>query len=140
MRYFLKQKFDIAELVELPKSNKTALLIINEDTLSDIYRKHLQENNFQVIAVRFSDPESIADSLKLVDLLIMEMNAQETRDRLGFIKTLSENHPQIAVITIGNSLDNETLNTLMGLGAVGHLDRKFSRPQDVIQIAKTLIN
>lgn len=45
----------------------------------------------------------------------------------------------IILISIGDSIENEELKRAMNNGFSGHLDRKFSRPQDLVQLINCLL-
>ncbi len=139
MDYVSRQKFNINELVNAPRNQKRVLLVISEEYLREIYCRHLEANDFEVFVSNFGNHPVIARFLNFSDILIIDLKNSEEDDKLDFLKIIAREFPQISVITVGHGLDEKLLRPLMALGVVGHLDRRFSRPQDLIDIAKTIL-
>src|SRR3989338_11438653 len=125
MLYVLKQKFNIADLAEFPHTDKSVLLVVSEENLREIYRRHLEISGFAVKSADFGNHPEIARHLGAIDLLIMDLRDSREPDKLAFLKLLKQDFPGVSVITIGLGLDEVILQSLMALGVVGHLDRKF---------------
>ncbi len=140
MEFVTKQNFKIQELVELPRSGFQALLIFNDIPLREIYIQHFKNKNFQAIAFSFGEFHTILEYLEKVKLVILELTSGEEQDKLRFLQTTVEKFPDLTFITVGNSLEKEILNEFMQLGAVGHIDRKFTRPEDLADLASMLID
>lgn len=138
MPYVLKQKFNVAELSGIVKPLKRALLVISEEVLRDIYFRLFLQHDFDVRAVSFGDHRTMTSHLNSTDLLVIDLLDSQNSDRMEFLKILSRDFPAMSVITVGYQLSEQTLNKIMALGVVGHLDRKFSRPEDLVKIAKSI--
>src|SRR3989344_4836625 len=139
MDYVTRQKFNINELTNVPRIQKRVLLIIGEEYLREIYCRHLEAVDFEVLVSNFGNHFAIAKFLNSSDILIIDLKNSEEDDKLDFLKSISREFPRISIITIGHSLDEKRLLPLMALGVVGHLDRRFSRPQDLVNIARTIL-
>ena len=137
--YLIKEKFNFRDLANVVLLQKRVLLVIDEITLQDIYVRHLEAQQFLVTTAKFADFFAIAEAVKSADMLILDFNKFIFNQRLEFLKSLVKSFPHLPVITIGFSLEEEMLSSLMALGIVGHLDRKLSRPQDLLALIKTLI-
>ncbi|MBI3231966.1 MAG: response regulator [Candidatus Doudnabacteria bacterium] len=140
MAYFTKQKFKISDLARVPKSGPSVLLVISEESLREIYLRHLLRHNFEVNCAAFGNPYSISQYLDEADLLVLDIKNFQEADRLKFLKALAQKFPSLPVVTIGLGLSEAYIKTIMALGVAGHLDRQFSRPEDLAQVVKTLFN
>jgi len=140
MHYLIKQDFNFQDLVDWPRFSNRVLLIINEEPLRQIYSRHLLENRFEVFASDFGNFHEISKKLETVNLMVLELKPKQEEDRLEFLKTVVNHYPKVSIITIGHALKTESLESLMALGAAGHIDRKYSRPQDIVYLANTIIN
>lgn len=140
MVYLLKQKFNIRELTELAKPLKRVLLVVEDEVLSEIYRRHLEAHEFEVRALAFGDHLKIVSHLGHCDLLVLEIrHAQETA-KLEFLRIVARQYPYIPAVTVGFGLEEQILRILMDLGVVGHLDRRFSQPRDLVTMIKTVVH
>lgn len=141
MAYLLRQKFNINELVSLSNRAKKVLLAMSEENLREIYERHLKIHGFKTIGCHFANHAQVALALPDCDLLVIDFNAaQESQDKMEFLKIINRNFPKIPVVTVGNALGNVLLEKLMALGIVGHLDRRLTRPADLAAIIKTFMS
>lgn len=140
MAYLLKQKFNINELAGLSSRAKSVLLVMSEENLREIFERHLQIHGFKTIGCHFANHAQVALALPNCDLLVIDFKAsQEAQDKLEFLKIVNRNFPRISVVTVGSALENVLLEELMALGVVGHLDRRLTRPGDLVAIVKTFM-
>ncbi len=138
MSYVLKQKFNIADLAEVSPARARVLLVLEEQLLGEIYRRHFFSHGFEVELAHERDLLRVADLLKRADLVVMDFSLENHGPRLQFLKWVRQGFPRISVITVGHALEDSIMNRIMDAGVAGHVDRKFSRPMDIIEIAKTL--
>lgn len=139
MVFLSKQKFNVQELAEVIKPKRNVLLIMGEEPLGEVYRRHLNDHDFVVDVYDFAEVVEIARRLNSASLLVMELRHDAGNRQLEFLKAVKRDFPNISVITVGQAIEDEILSKLMDLGVIGHLDRRFSRPQDLVVLAKTTI-
>ncbi len=137
--YLTKEKFSLKDLAEVHLRSPRVLLVINEETLRNIYRKHLETENFFVNPVEFSEIFEVYEGVKDADILILDFEVSVFYQRLDFLKSLRKAFPGLPVVTVGESLGEDMLTMLMSAGIVGHIDRKYTRPQDLLCLIKTVI-
>lgn len=140
MAYFLRQKFNINELVSLSNRAKKVLLVMSEENLREIYQRYLEAQGYETVGCHFANHAQVALALPNCDLLVIDFNtAQEGQDKMEFLKIINRNFPKIPVVTVGSALESVLLEKLMALGIVGHLDRRLTRPGDLAAIIKTFM-
>lgn len=138
MVYVLKQKFNIADLAQVNPVRARVLLVLEEQLLGEIYRRHFFSHGFEAELAQERDLLRVTDLLKTSDLVVMDFSLENHGPRLQFLKWIRQGFPRISVITVGHALEDSIMNRIMDAGVAGHVDRKFSRPMDIIEIAKTL--
>ena len=139
MNYLLKQKFNIADLVEIPSEKVEVLLVLEEPSLGEIYHRHFLQQGYEANLADFTNLDYVSALLPTAALIVMDFYAHSQQPKLEFLRHVRKNFPRVSVITVGHALEDHVMHQLMEAGVVGHVNRKFSRPFDIIEIAKTIL-
>ena len=139
MSYITKQKFSLNDLLP-PRDHKIVGIVEAEEYLAKLYQQYLSRHAYGV---------HICSAVHLVgefvyttspDLLVINPDIFQKLDTLvGVIEDLIEAYPKLLIVTIGYNSEHEQLRQLMSAGIVSHLNRKLSRPQDLVIIVKSLL-
>jgi DNA-binding NtrC family response regulator len=138
--YLTKEKFNIHDLVNLSVKPHRILVISPDEALRQIYQRHLEADQFVVRSSHFEDWLKIAEDLITFDLLILDIVNERLTEQQKWLSELRGNYPSVKIITVGMGLSETDLTTLMSAGIVGHIDKKLTRPQDLVLLIKTFIN
>ena len=138
MAYVIKQKFQISELVNLPVVSKRIFVVEPDEYLLALYFYHLSRHGFEVKTSQAVDRlreelKGFSPQLILINLEIFDVLARAKTEDFLF------HSPATRIITVGLGNSDEQIKSLLGRGVSAHIDRKFTRPQDVVTLAKTLI-
>ncbi len=138
--YVTKEKFNIQDLVELAVKPSRVLLISPDEMLAQIYQRHLEAHQFVVSSQR--DQALLSEMAELVkcDLLILDIINDRLVEQQKWLMSLRDAYPSIKIITVGMGLSETDLTRLMSAGIMGHIDRKLTRPQDLVILIKSIIN
>ncbi len=140
MPYIFKQKLDISHLVNLQQPAHRILVAEPEQYLLALYASYLRAHNYEV--AQCQELEFLEGSLKNFAPHLLIINAHFFADfhRLaGLLKNLKSEFAHFPIISLGDNLSGEMVKQLMELGVVSHIDRRFSRPGDIVSIAKNLL-
>ena len=137
MAYIYRQKLNLSELVDLPKISRRVVVYEPNDYLGALYRHYLRAHNFDV--------KHCPDLLLLKEtvaafapgLLVFCADAGRTG---VILKNFSQNFPSLKIVTTAYNLNQEEVSSLMAFGVQSHINRRFSRPQDLVLLARTLID
>jgi DNA-binding NarL/FixJ family response regulator len=83
-------------------------------------------------------PES--QELTQYDLWILDIVNELFDEQQQWLVVAKNSYPNVKIITLGMGLPEGYLTNLMSAGIVGHIDRKLTRPQDLVLLIKTIIN
>ncbi len=56
-------------------------------------------------------------------------------DSFSHVKKITKNHPELKIITMSHDSEQQGLGKLMSLGVSGHINKKLTRPKDVVELA-----
>lgn len=133
MSYIIRQKFNIAELVEIAASRPMVLICEPDDCLAALYGHYLSAHNFDVKhCPHLGELRSAWQSTNPRLLLVNAEAAGSTN--------FSKEFPGLSVVTVGYNLTANRVKALLNAGVSGHIDRRLSRPEDVAVIIKTLLS
>ncbi len=141
MAYLYKEKLNLLELAPVFKGSKTVLLAEPEEYLLALYSGYLTNNNFLVKPC--SQIRQLDGIIKKCspDLLLFSVHFYEEISRgLKLLLSLSRDYPALPVVTLGHNIDSDILKDLMSTGIVSHIERKFTRPKDIVVVAKIILN
>ncbi len=138
MSYLFKEKFNIGDLVNIQTQTNRVVICEPEDYLAALYAHYLSRHNFDI--KHCPQVETLTGVLKLFSprILVFNVDAQKSGRRL--ILGLRRQFPGISVITVGYNTSGELIKELMSAGVSGHIDRRLSKPKDLIHIVKAVLN
>ncbi len=139
MAYIFKQKFDIRELTGQPKAVKRVMVFEPEIDLCGLYAYHISAADYFVKSC--SNSGVFINHLQefLPHLLLVNHQAVLSQSS-SFFKKIRQEHPELLVITIGLGAGAEDLKNLMSSGVSAHLDRRTTKPQDIVAVIASLLN
>ena len=141
MSYLFRQKFKISDLAQLSEMQQKILILESEPYLAALYARYLSIHNFLVEACRQSEQLLESVALEQPHLLIVGIASVGNQRRLlELLRSLKLQHPALPIITIGYNLEPAALKQLISGGVAGHLDRRLSRPQDLVLVVKTVLH
>jgi len=138
MSYLIKEKFSIADLTGIRVEPNRVIICEPEEYLAALYGYHLMQHNFDV---RHCRGEKDVKELLLSfspRLLVINIEAENLNRDLLF--SLCRQFPSLNIITIGYNIGGEVIKKLMSDGICGHIDRRLSRPKDLIYVVKAVLN
>lgn len=140
MAYLFRQKLKISDLVVLEQNLQKILLAEAEEYRSALYSQYLSSET-QVV-LRCGDLYDLAGQIRKHSphllVLSVEMVPGFTR-AVSLLRRLRSDYPGLQIVTLGHGLDADEVKQLMGTGVCGHVDRRFSRPQDLAEIVRTIL-
>ena len=139
MAYYIKQKFDIKEILNSNPEQKKVFLHEVDYFSRRLYEKSLSEAGYLV-----DSSENLVELLhKLAffkpHLLILCSNGNEQKMFLNILSQIRNYYEYLPVLTVGNGLAHEILSEIMNLGVASHIERSLSRPTDLVLIVKNII-
>jgi DNA-binding NtrC family response regulator len=141
MAYLFKQKFSIAELLDTGSNIKRVLIAEPERYLCDLYTQHLEDNNFSIHKSLGSNVLEQEVKNFVPHVLILSTDFLDSLEKLvEVLGKVRKNSIDLPIITIGFNTHSDELRQLMQGGIVSHIDRKLTRPADVITVVKTILN
>lgn len=138
--YLTKEKFNIQDLVDLSFKPSRILVISADEMLRQIYQQHLEANKFLVGLGHYKDLIPASEELTQYDLWILDIVNELFDEQQQWLVVAKNSYPNVKIITLGMGLPEGYLTNLMSAGIVGHIDRKLTRPQDLVLLIKTIIN
>jgi response regulator of citrate/malate metabolism len=141
MAYLIKNKFNIEQLVDLQKNLWKVFLLEPELYLLNLYQSYLHTHEFFVEPAQSVD--GIERRLKRFQPHLLILNAvffEKEKQLHKIINNLKAESINFQIISFGAGLSQEQLKNVMSAGVVSHIDRRFSRPIDIIHIAKSILN
>lgn len=140
MAYIFKQKLNLADLAGLDVLPKRILIYEPKDYLAELYAHYLRLHNFDIMhCPNLSEVSKMIAGFK-PHLLIFCADGQDAALKTsGMISVLSRRFPDLRLLTTAHDLSRQGINDLMGAGVVSHLNRRLSRPQDIVHIVETLL-
>jgi DNA-binding NtrC family response regulator len=138
MTYIFKQQLNLRDLADLESQPKRILIYEPESYLAALYCHYLNKHNFDI--KHCSNLAEVGRSIKDFQphLLIFSADGDSFKSP-GMISSLSRAFPGLQLLTTGYNLSSQSIKTLMDAGVLGHLNRRLSRPQDIVEIVKTLL-
>jgi len=140
MSYIIKQKLMLSDLAEINQRLHTVLLFEPEEDLRNIYSLYFVRHNFKVhICPR---PEDIRTHIDAAYPHVIVLSTQYYSEHAKTLKLLREVRayiPHAPLITIGLNNSHEELKSFVTAGITGHVDRRLTRPQDLVLIVNTFL-
>lgn len=127
-----KQKFYLRDDMAMNHPRPKLILILEpEEYLVAIYGRYFLQPHFRLKTLGDMHEEGPDFS---PDLLIINTDAY-----FEWLVKLKKDFPNLPVISIGDSLTAGQLKQLMSYGVTSHINKKFSRPNDMVTLTKTIL-
>jgi DNA-binding response OmpR family regulator len=142
MVYLFKEKFNLLDLVPVKKQPLKLVMILEpEEYLLSLYSHYLERNNFQVKHCRQVDALHKEIHSHHPDLLILNTGIFKQLGALVDLLTeLRQSFAGLPVVTIGHNINGEDISKMMATGISSHIDRRLSRPRDVVHVVEAILN
>ncbi len=140
MAYLFKQKLTLGELVDISLPIHRILLHEPEEYLAGLYRHHLTKHNFQVEhcpSVNLLNAHIL--NFKPTLLVFSVDESDNVKTSANWLLHIKKQNPEIFIITTGLNTNSEILKTLLNVGVSSHINRRLSRPQDLVILAQTIL-
>lgn len=118
---------------------KNILLVEPEEYLFNLYSKYLVENGFVVKDCREIAKLNLVVKNENPEILILSLDiTPDTYEFFYLLGGIRKVNSEVKIITMGHNAPPDVVKNCMSLGVCGHMDRRFTRPQDIVLIVKTL--
>src|SRR5947209_1233017 len=132
MAYLFKQRLDLLSLAPLDLEVKKVSVAVGDVYLSQLYQRHLSDRGFEVFLCRSVDAVHEHINIFRPHLLLLGLDGNERKFAIvPFLLKLKMTQPELFIVTVGNNVNSETLRKIMNAGASSHIERQYSRPQDI---------
>jgi DNA-binding NtrC family response regulator len=141
MAYLIRQQFNINDLLPIEKASNTVAILEPESYLAKLYEKYLVAHGFTVN--HCLEPESLDNFLvqSFPDVLLFNPESYgKTKYAIEIIERMVSNFPKLLVVTIGYNIEPEDLKKFMSAGITSHINRKLSKPQDVVEVVRMILH
>ncbi|HVY68059.1 MAG TPA: hypothetical protein VHA30_04170 [Patescibacteria group bacterium] len=141
MAYVIKQKLQLSDLVDLAEAPRKILLHVPEEALGELYAYHLRPHGFMVgSCADFLQLEKFL-GLFLPDLLVLDLGeAGRAEEKIIWLRRAKRLWPDLRIVSLSRADDGDLVRRAMAVGVSGHLSRRFSRPQDLAVLVRTLLH
>jgi len=140
MAYFFKQKLNLADLAGLSAAPKRILIYEPEDYLAALYAYYLRLHNFDIKhCPNLSQVGQMTTAFRPHLLIFAADGLWNGVKTSGLILSLSRKFPDLHFLTTGYNLSHQGIKEFMSAGVESHLNRRLSRPQDIVEIVSTLL-
>ena len=142
MAYLIKEKFNLLDLAPpRNQSSKLVLIVEPEEYLLSLYAHYLTNHSFKVVSCLQPSVLHKSISNHKPDLLIVNTGIFSQFGMLvEALKGLRDEFRSLPMVTIGYNLNGQELGKLMAAGISSHIDRKLTRPMDLVHVVKVILN
>lgn len=139
MAYLIRQKFNISDLAAPVVVKNRVLIFSCDDYLSQLYASHLRI--FSMDVSHCHEQDFLKDNLNRFSPRLLLADLDSLGSHYGWLYglNLKRDFPSLLVVTVGRGLDAAELGELMLAGISSHINRSFSRPQDIATVVKSLL-
>ena len=141
MQYIIQEKFHIAKVSNVNFFDFPVLLFEQENSLAGIYVKHFAQKNF--VCHTCNSLNTLFNAVKVVMPKVLVLGFPENinfSEIVSQIANLKNSFKLLPIICYSYSLPAELVKELMALGVFSHIDRKFSRPRDLVNLVECLVH
>lgn len=139
MNYLKKQKFNILELIET-SSNLRILFYEPHLTLGEIYKNYLRQKKYEIIdCYELTDLEDLISKNEPHTVIFSIHNLNIFSEIVKKIQRVSNKYSRLPILSYAYELPAEHVSNLMKAGIVSHVDRKFSKPKDLVFLIETIL-
>lgn len=136
MKYIVTEKFS---MISPPETEAGLVFVFEpEEYLLDLYCKYLLQEKYAVKGFRGLDMgvkpkgETMEPDVAIINTQFLQ------QPNFGIFR--SQALPdRTKIISIGSGIDAKFVGSLMSLGVSSHLERRLSRPGDLVEIVRALI-
>ena len=141
MAYLFKQKFNVADLAKIPERKNRVLIFGSDVYLCQLYISHLRMSSLDARHCAGAEllGRALADFFPCLLVVDLDSLGGFGESRLRWLN-FKRDFPSLLVVTISRNLDAQSVGKLMSAGVSSHINRNFSRPQDVAEVVKVLLN
>lgn len=137
MSYIFIEKTQIPKIIPQKQLGRRVLVVEPEADFLNLICHVLGRENFEVKPLLYFEKISTAMTEHQPEIVVISTSFL-THPEFGEFKKNSE-FSQVKLISLGNLSEHENLRGVMNTGFSGHLDRKFSRPQDLVNLINCLL-
>ena len=140
MAYVTREKFNILELI--PASTQKLVGLFETDYyLAGLYKQYLESNNFLVkFCLQAGDLYEFVFKFSPHVIVMNSDMFGKPKELVQSIKKIIADYPKLHIVTVGYNTMQDQLKDLMSAGIAGHMNRKLSRPQDLVVVIKSLLH
>jgi DNA-binding NarL/FixJ family response regulator len=140
MSYIFKQKFDLNDLVSQPQVEfKTILVAEPEEYLLNLYCDYLSNHNYIPHACSHINLLESKTVLHRPDLLLLSLDLFADKNKISNdFFNYRKQFPHIKILCLGQNVDSEIVKKVMEFGVSSFVERRFSTPQDVVNLVKSI--
>lgn len=140
MAYLFRQKFNVADLARIPEQKNRVLIFGFDVYLCQLYESLLCLHSLDVKHCATEESLRLALADFFPRLLLLDLDSLGSAGE-SWLKSLyfRWDFPSLIIVTISRNLDAQSVGKLMGAGVSSHINREYSRPQDVATVVKTLL-
>lgn len=140
MAYIFKQKLQLRDLVNIESSLKKVLIYEPEQYLAALYGHYLSAHNFDVKHCPNLSDLKIFAQMRRPDILIFSAEGGGAfPEKIAWLSDFKKNFPDVPVVTTGFKAETEALKQFMAIGISGHINRRLTKPQDLVVIVKSIL-
>lgn len=141
MAYIFREKFKISDLAPQAALVKKIMLLDEDEDLLNFYGSLLAQKNFEIVAcpslpevdglVRRHRPKALICNLDIFS---------SPTEFVRLLDSLRKFYPELLCITHTIKFGQNDLRQLMSAGVSGHIERRFSRPSDMVMVVRAALN
>ena len=141
MAFLYRKKLNLMDLADRRIPKKKIFLMVEDSFLRGIYSYHLLNEEYEVGGCgRVEDMQAHLGLFNPHLLLLLLSQVPSRRDIVYHLRLARKSSPGLKIVTVGSTGQQETLNRLMDFGISAHIDRRLSRPRDVVDVVKIILN
>jgi len=141
MTYLFKQKLNLSDLADFSRAGEKILVYEPDAYLADLYRHYLRVHNFDV--KHCPDLARISEQISEHRPKLVIFNTDSPGAWLKvktMLSALIAAFPGLRVVSTAYNINAQGLSELMSLGVSSHINRRLSRPEDLVVIVKNILN
>src|ERR1051326_4455806 len=141
MTYIFKEKLNLLELSGKTTESYKVLTVGLEEDLGRLYESYLASRGLNVAHCYSFDAAHKHIETHLPHLVLINIaEPKPTRQLLSLLYQIKLLYPSLLIVSLGQNINHEFFKQIMSAGVCSHVDRRFSRPQDLVDIITTLLH
>ncbi len=141
MAYMFRQKLRLEDLAGFEAPAKKVLVFEPEEYLGALYSHYLRMHAFEVM--HCLERENLQSSLLAFAPHLLVFNADAESDfaaRRARLLECKNSKPDLLIVTTALNASSKDVSDLMSAGVLSHINRNFSRPQDLGLVVRALLS